>query len=205
MGGTAWCGTVSKVGWGTVWQASCGLARLGDARHGMAGKARSGTAWQAWKGGNMIYKWKTGFFKVSPEVAGKEFERLEGTVGLTAKNVVDASRPKDAPLHNAFEWNNKIAAEKYRQQQATIMIANLVVTVPAGDEVKETRAFVTLTARSEEGQFENIKTVLTVSEKRDLLLEQARKDAKIFADKYATLSELAEVINQINVFLKEGE
>ena len=154
---------------------------------------------------NMIYKWKTGFFKVSPEVAGKEFERLEGTIGLTAKNVVDASRPKDAPLHKAFEWNNKIAAEKYRQQQAAVMIANLVVTVPAGDEERETRAFVTLTARSEEGQFENIKTVLTVSEKRDLLLEQARKDAKIFADKYATLSELAGVINQINEFLKEGE
>ena len=153
----------------------------------------------------MIYKWKTGFFKVSPEVAGKEFERLEGTIGLTAKNVVDASRPKDAPLHKAFEWNNEIAAEKYRQQQAAVMIANLVVTVPAGDEERETRAFVTLTARSEEGQFENIKTVLTVSEKRDLLLEQARKDAKIFADKYATLSELAGVINQINEFLKEGE
>ena len=151
----------------------------------------------------MVYKWKTGFFKVPADVAGKEFERLESTVGLTAKNVVDASRPTDAPLHNAFEWDDKTAAEKYRQTQATSMIANLIVTVPVEDGEKDTRAFVTLTERFSEGEFENIKTVLTVTEKRDLLLERARKDAKIFADKYATLTELANVIDSIKDFLNK--
>jgi len=37
---------------------------------------------------------------------------------LTPSAVVDEARPEDSPLHAAFEWDDSIAAEKYRLEQA---------------------------------------------------------------------------------------
>lgn len=41
---------------------------------------------------------------------------------LTPQLVVDEARPKDAPLHDRFEWDNKVAGEAYRRVQAQQLI-----------------------------------------------------------------------------------
>lgn len=41
---------------------------------------------------------------------------------LTPANVVDAARAEDHPLHNRFEWNDDVAAEKWRLNQARQLI-----------------------------------------------------------------------------------
>ena len=44
---------------------------------------------------------------------------------LTPAAVVDASRSANAPLHNEFEWNDGIAAELHRQEQARNLIRSI--------------------------------------------------------------------------------
>lgn len=150
------------------------------------------------------YKWKTGFWKVPAEVAGNEFEKLEQSVGLTAENVVAVSRPKNAPLHSCFEWDDAVAGELYRKQQASVMIAALTVSVESSSgEQLETRAFVTLTSRGEKGTFESVAAVLNDTEKTTALLDRAKKDAAIFRDKYSTLKECSGIIKQITAFIGE--
>lgn len=52
----------------------------------------------------MVYEWKiTGICKVDANIAGAVCEELKNTVGLTRENLVNASRPEDAPLHDEFE------------------------------------------------------------------------------------------------------
>jgi hypothetical protein len=66
-----------------------------------------------------------------------ELERIAGLDdgSLTASSVLDASRPKDAPLHPVFEWDNKKAAENYRLQQANTVIRCVTIKHDSGENV----------------------------------------------------------------------
>ena len=91
----------------------------------------------------MVYQWKIPIAPVSAQTAGEEFERLYKAKGrLAPEDVVDASREETAPLHCCFEWNDEIAAEKYRIGQAGNIIRALVTVEPEEPRAQETRAFV---------------------------------------------------------------
>jgi hypothetical protein len=59
---------------------------------------------------------------------------------LTPQIVVDEARPKTAPLHNRFEWDDKIAGEAYRCSQAAELIRSVRITF--SDESTGERKFV---------------------------------------------------------------
>jgi hypothetical protein len=74
---------------------------------------------------------------VSAEVAGKELERIADRDGaIQPQVVVDESRPEDAPLHPAFEWDDEVAAERYRIHQARKLIkdVHVIKASPGGDD-----------------------------------------------------------------------
>ena len=88
---------------------------------------------------------------VTAEVAAKEMDRVRQEAGaLTPKSLVDAARPKDAPLHPAFEWSDKKAAEAYRQHQASTLI-RAVVRIET-DAAPEHREFVLVKAEAVEAR-----------------------------------------------------
>jgi len=60
---------------------------------------------------------------------------------LVPLDVVDAARPKKAPLHPAFEWDNSVAAEQYRVHQARNLIRSVRIVVDESD-APTTPAFV---------------------------------------------------------------
>lgn len=141
----------------------------------------------------MIYEWKTIKYKTGADVAGAVFEELEQTVGLTPKSLVDASRAEDAPLHNEFEWRDDVAAEKYREQQARVMICNLSVKVEGAEPV---RAFVSLT--TEERKYESIGIVLADKSKKEQLFKIAMAELNSFKKKYADIKAFARLFNEID-------
>lgn len=147
----------------------------------------------------MIYKWKNFSYKTSAEVAGEVCEELDRTVGLTPENLVEASRPEDAPLHNEFEWDDRIAAEEYRRTQARLMICNLSIVL---EEQKQEpiRAFFSLQNgfRKNEGTYESTITIMGDSDKRKRLFDNAKRDLEAFKKKYEILSELAELFSVID-------
>lgn len=160
-----------------------------------------------------IFKWgeKRGY-KVSADVAGQVMTELSNTVGLTAQNLVAVSRPEDAPLHGCFEWDDSIAAEKFREHQARHMIASIeVVSTQAvgGGSVEiesflPTRAFHALRTDETEG-YESIGQIMSDEEKTSRLLELAKKDAQIFKMKYGHLQKLSKLITAIDEVFEEGE
>lgn len=152
----------------------------------------------------MIYSWKNkGFFHTDAQVAGEVCEELNKTVGATAENLLDVSRPDDAPLHNEFEWDDSVAAEGYRKYQAGNIIRNLVIVHE--DCTQPTRAFVSIEQRvAHPVLYEPIIEVMTDEEKRKRLLSQARIELNVFKAKYSGLKELAKVFKAIDQ-LEEGE
>lgn len=143
----------------------------------------------------MVYKYAPGsHIKTDPNITGRMCEELEKTEdGLTAQTLLDANRPKDAPLHREFEWDDAAAAEAYRLDQARYILRSLVI-VPSEDKPKETvRAIFTIG----EGRYESIRTILATPEKKSALLVVALRELEAFKRKYATLEELALVFNAI--------
>ena len=144
----------------------------------------------------MQYSYKPGAqLKVSADVAGQVCQELEESGGLTAKRLLDASRPADAPLHDEFIWDDTEAAEKYREHQAAHIIRCIVVR-PEAVAQEPVRAFVNVTGN--ERSYRSLDVVLQQTNLREQLLGQALKDLKAFEVKYSTLSELADVFTAIH-------
>ena len=145
------------------------------------------------------YAWKTPFFKTDANIAGAVCKGLEESVGLTAKTLLDASRPEGAPLHDEFEWRDEVAAEKFREQQARVMISNLVIVTVSGETVEPTRAFFTLTeSKKANNNYHNVIDVMQSKEGRSVLLGIAMRELKSFRAKYNGLEEFAKVIAAID-------
>ncbi len=142
-----------------------------------------------------VYKWKSGSrVKCSAQAAGEVCEKLQRRGKLTPENLVDASRSEDAPLHGAFEWDDAIAAEKYRVTQASYIIRSIEVETKYAEE--PVRAFVPVTFK-EKTSYKGIEVVLKSEDGREQLLSRAMAELRAFERKYNSLEELAGVFAAI--------
>lgn len=145
----------------------------------------------------MVYQWKTGSrHKVSAAVAAEVMDRLAEEERLNPAELVEESRPEDAPLHSEFEWDDSVAAEKYRETQAGELIRHLVVRIEANDQEYPTRQY--FMVQPEAKIYEPIQVILKDEDKTAMLLDQAKRELQAFKAKYAGLKELAEVIRAID-------
>lgn len=166
-----------------------GMARPGKDRRGEAGlKSQKGDK-------VMIYKWKTpGVIPVDAQTAGEELQRIyQEKGGLNPSDIVEESRHDSAPLHPCFEWDDEIAAEKYRQTQA-MQIVRSIVTIQESDkkEPQEVRAFVHV-----QKSYHPISVVIDNKEQMEELLASALSELKAFQRKYNSLVELSLLFDAI--------
>lgn len=152
----------------------------------------------------MTYQWKVpGVIPVEAEKAGKELERIwREQKSLSPRVIVEESRAKDSVLHDVFEWDDRKAAEAYRQVQARTILRLIVKTDPADalPSRRPVRAFV----RVEEGY-----VPMRVAEEREtsmrVLLKQAKRDMLAFLLKYRDLKQLAKINEAIREMVSELE
>ena len=156
----------------------------------------------------MIYKFAQGsVHAVSAQVAGPLLNQM-GTEGrLTPKNVVEEARPEDSPLHPEFEWNDTVAAEKWREKQAQLLIAHTIrVEESETFNNPQTRAFFVTVEKS---HYEPVDVIMRDEKKRNVLLENAKRELISFKKKYSSLTELSSVflaIDQLTIYdIAEGE
>ena len=90
---------------------------------------------------------------ISADDALDELNRIRRDAGeLTAKAVVNESRPEEAVLHGQFEWRDDVAGERYREHQATSLIRSIRVIEPEADET--TPAFINVQPSGHVGKYE---------------------------------------------------
>lgn len=147
----------------------------------------------------MVYQYKiNGIYKTPAQIAGEVCAQLENSpAGLTPKSLLDASRDKNAPLHDEFEWNDTIAAERYREKQAGDIIRNICIVRAESFEHEPTRAFVNIRNTEKAGTFRNIAAVMDDSDMREKLMTSAKREMQSFIAKYRTLEALSGVIAEM--------
>ena len=148
--------------------------------------------------------WKTGYSpkNVSAQTAYDVISGLQEKGKREASDLVDASRPEDAPLHPLFEWNDSVAAEKYREDQARCIIRHVcIIQDEDEEEAQPIRAFFQID--SESNDYEPTIVIMNDEEKYERLLEIAKRELKAFENKYHQLVELKNVFNAIDKLFEE--
>ena len=68
--------------------------------------------------------WKfNNLYKADAEKVSKEIESISNA---TPSSILEYARNENSELHKCFEWDDTVAAEKYRLQQARNIVCNLV-------------------------------------------------------------------------------
>ena len=144
----------------------------------------------------MVFKWVLNVEKIkdiTAEQAAQELIRIENKHGIIMpKLIVDESRSESAPLYKWFEWDDTKAAEQYRETQASHLIRSIIRTDIQQDECLLVRAFIHI-----QDDYMSIENVLTVTEWRNEMLDNAKKELKAFTIKYQNLCELKNIITEI--------
>lgn len=161
---------------------------------------------------------------VSAQTVGEVFESIVNSgEELTSRSFLDASRPVDSPTHNIFEWDDSIAAENWRLHESkniinSIEIEYVQVEEPETQELEiefvehkdpipnfRGTAFVNVNPRGfgKTANFVPIETAMKNDDMRSQVLKNALSELKSFKHKYATLNELAKVIQSIDDVISE--
>lgn len=147
------------------------------------------------------YIWTAGArIKAKAQIVGQELEQLQDDHGgrLTARIVVEAARPVDAPLHPVFEWDDLRAAELYREDQARHVLHSIrLVERNERGQVLNNRihAFVNLVETVGDDEQRGYISIARVLSDRDLLaqaLRQAAAELRGFETRYADFEVIAE-------------
>lgn len=151
------------------------------------------------------YQYKVkGLQKCPAQVAGEICEQLQNSeAGLSPATLLDVSRDANAPLHGEFEWDDTVAAEKYRITQAAGIIRNIViVTKDENDTIKQDRGFVSIPGGT--SAYVSLQAALDNDEWNAHLLEMAKNDMQAFLAKYRRVQELAEVNAAMKMALEKA-
>lgn len=153
------------------------------------------------------YTWKSGAqFPVAAQVAAQTIRDLQRTLGkesITARELLDASRSADAPLHSCFEWDDSVAAEKFRIEQARHIIGGIEVTIIKDDKPSTTtRLFVNVqpVTPKHKGEFVAIDAAISNPTYRQQILRNALLELRSFQNKYRSYEELTGVSKAIDAF-----
>ena len=139
----------------------------------------------------MQAEWKIkGLFKADAQRVADEI----GENSITPEQVLEKARnDENSELHKCFEWNDGIAAEKYRLIQARKIIINLSY-VPKEKTDEPVRCF---QITREKSVYMPTKQFLVNNDEYQDLLKRAKVELESFKRRYATLSELEKVFEAI--------
>ena len=123
-----------------------------------------------------------GYYKADAQKIAEEI----GFGEFTPMEVLEKAKDETTELHKCFEWNDSIAAEKYRLEQAKNIIRMLVYE----KETKE-QAVVRYYAKTETKHvYKPTKQFLVQEDEYQGLLRRALAELESFKNKYHTLTEL---------------
>lgn len=154
---------------------------------------------------SMVYQFRLERqYPVAAQVVGEALEALGGhnSGELTPERVVDAARPEDHPLHPVFEWDDSLAAERWRRSQAGELIRSVVAVMPERPASKPTRAFVSVKAH-EGPAYVPIRTAMADPDLRQQVLAGAMRELVSWRKRHKELEELADLFSQIDLFADE--
>jgi hypothetical protein len=110
---------------------------------------------------------------------------------LTPPAVIEAARNNRHPLHRFFEWDDAVAAESYRLDQARTLIR--CVKIVSDDHAEPAPAFLSI---SDKGgtSYRTLQDVMDSADLQNHVLVAAERDLAAFEKRYRSLSDICDII-----------
>jgi len=115
--------------------------------------------------------------------------------GLTPEIVLRAARRKTSPLHRHFDWDDTVAAEHWRLDQARHLIGRFRVQVVGDREPRKVRAFIHV---PDEGRWRDVESVRSSPVRMQSVLDAAQSELLSFRRKYDGLLSAADLHNVVS-------
>lgn len=145
--------------------------------------------------GKMRYSWAPGCGYSGAARAQRAGEFIATLTGKTPRDVLKAARARSSPIHEFFDWDDTVAAKRWRLRQAQELVKAVhVVYVDSAGESQTVRAFVNLyEGRAETGPFYSTLQVLSDKDQRKIVLRRALAEAEAWRKRYEQYDELAAI------------
>lgn len=155
--------------------------------------------------------------KIEPEHVAKELRAALETTGkvheLTAPvAVVDRARSPKNLLHSFFEWDDDVASEAWRREQARDLLHGIrVVAVRvledgSTDSAEPVAAFASVRLPEVVGRtYVEVTTAAATTTGRAALLHEARLQLQSARKRFGSLQELSKIMRSIDRFLDDGK
>lgn len=140
----------------------------------------------------MNVKWKMGLFG-SADAEKCYSEILSIGESATPQQILDYARNPETELHKCFEWDDSVAAELYRLQQARIVVCHLVFVEDEKQEPQKIR----LLQHTDDG-YKPVKLIYRNKDEYATLLERAMTELRAFKQRYHNLVELENILALID-------
>jgi hypothetical protein len=149
------------------------------------------------------YVSRKGFFIKDEDaiIYGKCLSEIEKKTLLTPRNVVDEARNPKSPLHDYFEWNNRVAGEKYRIWQAQYLMRAIEVVVTVDGKEETTRKFFSVKVNQEDEKtqrsYVSVEYITKNKNYYNQVIEYALKELTCWQNQYSQYKELAPIFAAI--------
>jgi hypothetical protein len=149
----------------------------------------------------MRYAWNRAR-SVDPQVFGRTVEDVSARNGGVCPSwaLVDEARPEGSPLHRMFEWDDLVAAEAHRRNQARQHIRELRIVKESegGEELVQAFVHVIRVADGEPVEGYRLTSLVVKSvDEYGQVLDEALGQLRAWKRRYEHLSELSVVLGVI--------
>lgn len=148
----------------------------------------------------MSAMWKPGFaalHKADAQLVAAEIASIGDSA--TPAQIVDKARDPSSELHKCFEWNDAVAAEKHRLDQARQVVRHLVIRETVREDKPQIRFFF----KPESGSgYRPAQIIVRNQDSYQNLLASALRDLEALRVKYHSLTELEAVFDAIEELMR---
>jgi len=143
--------------------------------------------------------------KFTPEVIGEVLE-VQVKYGLTADSLLKKASKKSSSLYEFFDWDNSSAGEKWRLQQARVLINEIKIIV----DDKEMYAFENVNVsiiekESSSREYKSIVEIINNANYRQQLIQRALFEAIYWKNRHSELTELNPIFSLITEISEEWQ
>jgi hypothetical protein len=124
-----------------------------------------------------------------------EIRRTRGV--LTGQVVVEEARDEGHPLHSRFEWDDAIAGEKWRVEQANELIRSVRVNYTSNGKSSDLRGFVSISRPDTPArEYLPVEEVAEDPLMRKLVLRDAEREWRELLSRYEHLQEFFDIVRK---------
>lgn len=149
----------------------------------------------------VTYGWRPGSrVSLDAQKAGEALARVEKAHNglLEPEMVVEAARKESSPLHPHFQWDDALAADEFRKDQARDLIRSITIDISRSNlEPKPIRAFVNVEIGGQSG-YASTTTAMSSPELRKQVIRKAWDELEAWRQRHAELTELGRIFSAID-------